>query len=66
MAAVALGDDPEHTPRAKLLADLAYRGGFLGLALDNTTMTGLNKQVEVDNLKVADVAKAFLTAKGLL
>ena len=34
--------------------------------LDNTTMTKLNKQVEIDNLKVADVAKTFLTSNGFL
>jgi osmoprotectant transport system substrate-binding protein len=34
--------------------------------LDNTTMTQLNKQVEIDNLKVADVAKTFLTSNGFL
>jgi len=34
--------------------------------LDNTTMTNLNKQVEIDNLKVADVAKTFLTSNGFL
>jgi osmoprotectant transport system substrate-binding protein len=34
--------------------------------LDNATMIGLNKQVEIDNLKVADVAKTFLTSNGFL
>jgi len=34
--------------------------------LDNTTMTKLNKQVEIDNLKVADVAQTFLTSNGFL
>jgi len=34
--------------------------------LDNTTMTKLNKQVEIDNLKVADVVKTFLTSNGFL
>ena len=34
--------------------------------LDNATMTDLNKKVEIDNQKVDDVAKAFLTANGLL
>jgi osmoprotectant transport system substrate-binding protein len=34
--------------------------------LDNATMIGLNKQVEIDNLKVADVAKTFLTSNSLL
>jgi len=29
-------------------------------------MTKLNKQVEIDNLKVADVAKTFLTSNGFL
>jgi osmoprotectant transport system substrate-binding protein len=34
--------------------------------LDNATMTDLNKQVEIDNKKVDDVATAFLKAQGLL
>jgi glycine betaine/choline ABC-type transport system substrate-binding protein len=34
--------------------------------LDNATMTQLNKQVEIDNLKVGDVAKTFLTSNGFL
>jgi osmoprotectant transport system substrate-binding protein len=34
--------------------------------LDNATMINLNKQVEIDNLKVPDVAKSFLTQNGFL
>src|SRR5207245_8808126 len=34
--------------------------------LNNATMIGLNKQVEIDNLKVADVARTFLTSNSLL
>jgi len=34
--------------------------------LDNATMTQLNKQVEIDNKKVVDVAKAWLTQNGFL
>jgi glycine betaine/choline ABC-type transport system substrate-binding protein len=34
--------------------------------LDNATMINLNKQVEIDNLKVPDVAKTFLTQNGFL
>lgn len=34
--------------------------------LDNATMIDLNKQVEIDNMKVPDVAKAFLTKNGFL
>jgi osmoprotectant transport system substrate-binding protein len=34
--------------------------------LTTDVMVGLNKQVEIDNLKVDDVAKAFLTQNGFL
>lgn len=34
--------------------------------LDNATITGLNKKVEIDSLKVTDVAKAFLQQNGFL
>ena len=34
--------------------------------LDTATMTDLNKQVEIDNLKVEDVAKTFLTQNKFL
>lgn len=34
--------------------------------ITNDVITGLNKQVEVDNMKVSDVAKAWLTQNGFL
>ncbi len=34
--------------------------------LDNATITDLNKKVEIDNLKVPDVAKAFLQQNGFV
>jgi osmoprotectant transport system substrate-binding protein len=38
----------------------------IAAALDTTTMTGLNAKVDVDGGEAADVAKGFLTEKGLI
>jgi len=46
-----------------MLADLFAP---VAAALDTTTMQGLNAEVDVDGKEPADVAKAFLTSKGLI
>jgi glycine betaine/choline ABC-type transport system substrate-binding protein len=49
----------QHPAIANLMAPVAAK-------LDTATMVGLNAQVEVQNLKVSDVAQAWLTQNGFL
>jgi len=38
----------------------------LSSLIDDATMSGLNAEVDVDKKSVTEVAKGFLTAKGLI
>ena len=46
--------------------DLAEHLNKLSSLIDDATMSGLNAEVDVDKKSVTEVAKGFLTAKGLI